>query len=107
MRGWGGGTCVSIISIGYAIERERGGEVGGEEEGGGSPFWFPEHKSTNTAANPSVISLDTVFCLFEYLGPILTREGGRFNIVERGCKLAGEGWRGQVQRVGGDTFIIT
>ena len=40
------------------------------------PFWFPEHKSTNTTATPDAISLDPVFCLFEFLGPIPTREVG-------------------------------
>ena len=30
-------------------------------------LWFPEHKYTNTDANPSVISSDPAFCLFECL----------------------------------------
>ena len=57
-------------------------------------FWFPEHKATNTTSNPTVISSDPVFCLFDCLDPITTVGGGDLTEGEEVGNRGG-GWHGE------------
>ena len=68
-------------------------------------FWLPEHKTTNTTATPATISSYPVLCIFECLGPILTRGGG----LKRGGKRWTPGeivWIGQVRGGGRESFYV-
>ena len=68
-RGWE--TCVGRISVGYEREIDRMWR--------GRRFFSPERQDTDATATPAVISSDTIFCLFEFLGPIPTRGVGGLN----------------------------